>query len=249
MPIKRARRLSNLHLRQRHRSYAIGDIHGRADLLRALMARIREDIRRFPADSCEFIFLGDYISRGPHSDGVIDFLLEELPHEGVPMICLRGNHEDLLLRFLRDGDQHAGQSWLSHGGAEAAQAYGVETGEITPQRLPQIAQKLRERIPDKHMIFFEELQACYIRDGYIFVHAGLRPGVRLEEQTATDMMWIREGFLDYRGHFPKYVIHGHTPSDLPTIRPNRTNVDTRAYEGVLTCAVLEGRERRFLTTL
>ncbi len=234
-----------------HRIYAVGDIHGRIDLLTVLVARIVADLRRFPVDQAELVFLGDYISRGPGSPEVLEFMLSQAPALPLGTRCLKGNHEDMLLRFVDKADLWAGSGWLRFGGKAVFSAYGL----IPPQSLeePQLVEAaalLRDAMPDRHLDFLRGLPAAYECDDYLFVHGGLRPGVPMAEQTAHDMMWIREEFLNHTGLFERFIVHGHTPASLPDIRRNRLNVDTKAYaSGVLTAAVVEGPDQRFLSSL
>lgn len=234
------------------RVYAVGDVHGRADLLDVLIARIVADLARFPVEKPELVLLGDYISRGPGSVAVLDFAIDGAAQLPLATVCLKGNHEDLLLRFVDGADLWAGSVWLRFGGKAVLAAYGVEPPQETPddRQLPALADALRAAMPRRHLDFLRGLPASFERDDYLFVHGGLRPGVPLGEQTPHDMMWIRDEFLTHVGLFERFVVHGHTPVDLPQVHCNRINVDTRAYESnVLTAAVLEGGERRFLASL
>lgn len=225
------------------RLYAVGDIHGRADLLRLMLARIADEERvRGPAMS-QLIFLGDYIDRGPDTPGVIELLLHGLP-EGMEAAFLMGNHEQLMLDAL--ADDRALPLWLSNGGravveayAEAARARGEHVGHWI---------ELASVMPPEHLAFFNALQPSVQFGDYFFVHAGVRPGVPLVDQDLQDMLWIRRPFLDFDGDFGKVVVHGHTPAETPQLRPNRIGIDTGAvFSGRLTALVLEGNRRDFLT--
>ena len=225
------------------RVYAIGDIHGRADLLQALMARILGDLERFPVAAPELIFLGDYISRGPASRAVLDRMTGLWP---MPASFLKGNHEDLLLRLLDAGELLIGARWLRFGGEAVFRSYGIELGDD----LAAGAAALKAAMPARHLTFLRALPVALERGDYLFVHGGVRPGVKLAEQTAHDMIWIRYEFLNDVSLHERFIVHGHTPAPLPEIRRNRINVDTRAYDsGVLTAAVFEGAERRFISTI
>jgi serine/threonine protein phosphatase 1 len=238
-------------LRSGYRIYAIGDIHGRFDRLVDLIRRIQADLDRFPVGQAEIIFLGDYISRGPASAEVLEFLSDSARELPVPITLLKGNHEDALLRFLA-GDLYVGRTWLSYGGRAVPPSYGLKAVGAEPcdDELIELTQLLAAAIPRSHRTLLESLNLWAERDDYLFVHAGLRPGKPLSAQTGQDLMWIRDEFLPYDGPFEKYLVHGHTPVALPDIRHNRLNVDTKAFESsILTSAVLQAAERRFLATV
>jgi serine/threonine protein phosphatase 1 len=231
--------------------YAVGDIHGRLDLLDDLLRRIREDAARHPADAERaLIFLGDYIDRGPASRGVVDRLLEG-PIPGFTTVRLMGNHEEALLSFLDHVSD--GLDWLTFGGLETLLSYGVPLRTIpsTTQQVIELRQALAEALPPSHLEFFRRCTFRHSIGDYVFVHAGVRPGIPLEKQTPTDMMWIRDDFLRSRIPLPdRVVVHGHTIVDLPQDRTHRVNLDTGAFvSGRLTCLALRGEERRFITTL
>lgn len=230
-------------LRAGTRVYAVGDIHGRADLLQVLMARILGDLERFPVAEPELIFLGDYISRGPASRAVLDCMTGAWP---MPTSFIKGNHEDLLLRLVDGQELELGARWLRFGGEAVFQSYGVAVLDD----LAASAALLKAAIPARHLDFLRTLPVSIVRDDYLFVHGGVRPGVPLGEQTDHDMIWIRYDFLNHTGLHERFVVHGHTPAPLPEVRRNRLNVDTRAYDtGVLTAVALEGGDRRFLSTI
>jgi serine/threonine protein phosphatase 1 len=231
--------------------YAVGDIHGRLDLLEDLLRRIETDAERHPGDSERaLIFLGDYIDRGPSSRGVVDRLLED-PLPGISTVRLMGNHEEALLSFI-DGASD-GLDWLTFGGLETLLSYGVPLRTIpsTGQQVIELRQALTEAIPRSHLDFFRRCTFRHSVGDYVFVHAGVRPGIPLERQTPTDLMWIRDDFLRARIPMPERVIvHGHTIVDLPQDRSHRINLDTGAFvSGRLTCVALRGEERRFISTL
>jgi serine/threonine protein phosphatase 1 len=226
--------------------YAVGDIHGRADLLDSLQARIVADARRRTASRRVIVYLGDYIDRGPDSKGVIDRLAGEGP-PGFERRFLLGNHDRFLLDVLA-GDRAALDGWLWNGGAAALASYG-----LAPEALAGTAADMRERLrralPPAHLAFFHALQ-LYHREGDILcVHAGLRPGVALERQTPMDLIWIREEFLDSDRDFGALVVHGHSIRPEPVVRQNRVGVDTGAWKtGTLTAAVLMGDKLGLLQT-
>ena len=228
------------------RVYAVGDIHGRADLLQMLMARILGDLERFPIAAPELIFLGDYISRGPASRAVLDFMIGAAHALPMPVSFIKGNHEDLLLRLVDGAELQLGPRWLQFGGEAVFRSYGVAVLDD----LAASAAALKAAIPAEHLDFLRTLPVSIARDDYLFVHGGVRPGVPLADQTAHDMIWIRYEFLNHTGLHERFVVHGHTPAPLPEVRRNRLNVDTRAYDsGVLTAVVLEAGDRRFLSTI
>jgi serine/threonine protein phosphatase 1 len=228
------------------RVYAIGDVHGRADLLTALHAKIEADASRAPQPRKHVIYLGDYIDRGPSSREVVEMLLSR-PLAGVSATHLLGNHEAMLLQFL--DDVACGPEWLAFGGLETLLSYAVSiagTGRYE-ERLPAAQQSLRQRLPEAHRRFLAGLPRSIVLGDYMFVHAGVRPGVTLERQSDTDLIWIRREFLESTVFHGKVIVHGHSFRTEPEILPNRIGIDTGAYAtGRLTCLVLEGDEIRFL---
>jgi serine/threonine protein phosphatase 1 len=230
--------------------YAIGDVHGRLDLLEDLLVRIREDAGQHLADTTRsLIFLGDYVDRGPESRGVVDAVMAD-PLPGFTTVRLMGNHEEALLSFL-DGESD-GLDWLSFGGLETLLSYGVPLRSLpnTGEAVRALQTALIEAVPERHVTFFRRCLLHYAVGDYVFVHAGVRPGITLERQSQTDLLWIRDDFLRVRAPLPGHVVvHGHTICDLPQNRSHRINIDTGAFvSGRLTCLVLRGTERRFLST-
>jgi serine/threonine protein phosphatase 1 len=232
------------------RIYAIGDIHGRLDLLRKLMSKIVEDAADAPDVSRRLIFIGDYVDRGMDSRSVIDLLLEGQPDGFAPSVYLKGNHEDAMLKFLEHPS--AAQQWLSYGGLATLYSYGVamqQERSPSEEKLANAAEKLAAKLPETHREFLDKLQLSTTVGDYFFVHAGVRPGVPLEAQDEEDMLWIRDEFLSSTAKFGKIVVHGHTISQKPEVLPNRIGIDTGAFAtGRLTCVVLEAEHRRFLFT-
>ena len=228
------------------RVYAVGDIHGRLDLLQQMQQLIADDAaaadRRYI-----LVFLGDYIDRGPDSRGVIDRLRGELL-PGFETHFLKGNHEALLLRFLDDGSD--GARWLMNGGDATFESYGIPAAPVMDEReFPEMGRALRQRLPDSHSAFFDGLEITHREGDYLFVHAGVRPGVALEAQEERDLIWIRSEFLESDESFGFRVVHGHSIGLEPEERPNRVGIDTGAVvSDKLTCAVIEGRGLRFLQT-
>ena len=230
------------------RLYALGDIHGRADLLEALLQQIEADAEYHPDVAKRLIYLGDYVDRGPASSAVIDMVLNDGP-AGFEVVSLMGNHEEMMLRFLEDIE--VGRSWMMNGGDATLRSYGVDAPSMfaaTPVLL-HAQQQFAERLPASHRSFLESLATSHTEGDYLFVHAGVRPGVPLEEQLTEDLLWIRDEFLDSDRDFGKVVVHGHSISLDPEFRANRIGIDTGAYRsGQLTCLVLEGTGRTLLTT-
>ena len=231
------------------RVYAIGDIHGRADLLRLLHRRVAADaINVDPAIRKLAIYLGDYVDRGLHSREVIDVLLGE-PLPGFDHIHLRGNHDHEFLAFLKDPER--GAAWLRYGGDATIYSYGVRLAADTPaeERLVRLGERLREAVPPHHLEFLAGLPfTCEVGD-YLFVHAGIDPDKALDQQTPEDMLWIRDPFLEADGDFGKVVVHGHSVTEDPEVRENRIGIDTGAcYTNALTCLVLQGNRYGFLST-
>jgi len=227
--------------------YAIGDIHGRIDLLDRLIAEIRADIlRRNVAAPMRIVFLGDYIDRGSGSRPVIDRILSM--EEEWRIVAVKGNHEDALLRFL--DDPAIGPSWAQHGGAETLVSYGVDPPANTDDgSWGQTREFFAAQLPPAHERFFRDLVPYTLSGDYLFVHAGVRPKVRLEDQSAQDLMWIRREFVECEKSIDKVVVHGHTPSEQAHIGRWRIGIDTGAYAtGVLTAIRLFNEEQDLLDT-
>lgn len=204
--------------------YAIGDVHGRRDCLEALHEKIDTDrSQRMPRKTIE-IYVGDYVDRGPDSAGVIDLLIRRA--QKCPCIFLRGNHEQMFIDVLEGAMEIA--AWRDVGGLETIRSYGVDPRRITAD--PLLAPLLfREAVPATHKAFLAALQPMTTLAGYIFVHAGLRPGIAPERQNPLDLMWIREEFTLSDTDFGAIVVHGHTPVSEPECLSNRVNLDTGAY--------------------
>lgn len=240
------------HVPEHCRVYAIGDIHGRLDLLRRLHGKILEDAAKGAPERQVIVYVGDYIDRGPDSFGVIEALLNE-PLPGFEHHYLKGNHEDFMLRFLDDSTD--GDAWMMNGGLETLNSYGVtpKGAFFDPGELESLRRALEAAVPETHLDFLTHLALYHIEGNYLFVHAGIRPGVALADQNEHDLIWIRDGFLDYEGSFGGdpglIVVHGHSVRSKPEIRDNRIGIDTGAgYSGRLTALVLEADTRRFLQT-
>jgi serine/threonine protein phosphatase 1 len=228
--------------------YAIGDIHGRLDLLHRLEEKILRDAATVDAERRLMVFLGDYIDRGEHSFGIIEHLLQA-PPDSFERICLIGNHESYLLRYLDDSS--VAVAWLANGGRETLMSYGVSppNGNEADDWPEQIQAELRAGLPHSHEEFLRALKVSHREGDYLFVHAGVRPGVPLDRQDPEDLIWIRKEFLTDQRDFGAVVVHGHSVRPEPENLPNRIGIDTGAYKtGRLTCAVLWQSERRFLST-
>jgi serine/threonine protein phosphatase 1 len=229
--------------------YAIGDIHGRADLLAALLHDIESDATQSPhARRPALVFLGDYVDRGPDSRGVVEMLLHALPR-GFDAHFLKGNHEALLLDFLEDPSGL--DQWLANGAAPTFASYGVDVAALVRARAAPGTWRraLLAGLAEGHRRFFEHLELAVSYGDYLFVHAGVRPGVPLDAQDPHDLVWIRGEFLRSGADFGKIVVHGHTPLAVPEIRANRIGIDTGAvFTNRLTALRLEDGSRRLLQT-
>lgn len=227
------------------RIYAVGDIHGRADLLDDLTAMILTDSHGAPENRV-IVYLGDYIDRGTDSRGVIERLLA--PPGGFQAYCLRGNHDQILLDFLEAPAVF--RNWRDYGARETLMSYGVIPPRFDDDAaFADAARELRTKLPKHHQRFLESLPYFVRLGDYHFVHAGVRPGTALDAQDPEDMLWIRDDFLYSSADFGAIVVHGHTPEQRPVCKPNRIGLDTGAWtSGRLTAAVFEGTSCRFLHT-
>lgn len=217
-------------------AWAVGDVHGRADLLESMLRRIEADAASVAAARKVAVFLGDYVDRGADSRGVIERLCSWDP-AGIERVFLRGNHEIMALDAMSDPDDAPATAlWEANGGLRTMESYGA--GSVA---------ELARLMPERHARFLRSLRATHREGGYLFVHAGIRPGVPLEDQDPEDLAWIREPFLASDEDHGFCVVHGHTVADAPCDRGNRIGIDTGAYRtGVLTAVALEGEGRRFL---
>lgn len=226
------------------RIHAIGDVHGRLDLLERMHARIAAELAQDPPREWRIIHLGDYVDRGPDSAGVIEFVAART-RENPRVLALAGNHETKFLAFLASIEQW--QQFADFGGRETALSYGVDIDFSTLAGLREGHEKLKRAVPESHMGFLNGLGYSAAFGDFFFCHAGIRPGVPLDEQSTHDLTWIRGEFLNHPGLHPKVIVHGHTPHEEPEVLANRVNVDTRAYaSGVLTALVIDGGQKRIL---
>lgn len=220
------------------RIYAIGDIHGRLDLVDKMLSLINEDIEQYPVVRPIHVFLGDYIDRGKWSRETIDRLIEHgAAHESI---FLKGNHELIAVNCLSDRSKM--DQWLQLGGMETLASYGVAP-ELYANRKQTAGTQLafHKALPRSHLHFFRALKDSFTSGDFFFAHAGVKPGVELSKQAERDLLWIRQQFLLSNKDFGKIVIHGHTPTQSIEVRPNRINIDTGAFAtGRLTCLVIEG---------
>jgi serine/threonine protein phosphatase 1 len=236
------------HLPPGYRLYAIGDVHGRDDLLAELLDKIEADsARRGPAKRV-LVLLGDLVDRGPASKEVVERLRTYRP-SGTRLVFLAGNHEEVLLRIL-DGEVSLVPDWLRFGGAECLRSYGADPDRIRGMDQTRALEIIRSAVPDSHAEFLRTFDDTFRAGDYLFVHAGLRPGIPLDEQTPLDLRWIREPFLADRADHGFLVVHGHTVSEEVEERVNRIGIDTGAYRfGVLTALALEGDDRWFIQSV
>lgn len=228
------------------RIYAVGDLHGRQDLLELLLKQIGEHAQALPpAQSLYIVFLGDIVDRGPRSAQTLG-MLYDLQSKTDQVVVLLGNHEDIMLQAL-DGDMDALRGWLSVGGADTLRSFGMEPlrkGDDPREYLRQ----MRAAIPREWVKWLRRLPLSVQSGDYYFVHAGVRPGVSLQHQARNDMLWIREGFLDDDGDMGAVIVHGHTVVREVEILANRIAVDTGAYRsGVLSAIYLEGDRQEIIS--
>jgi serine/threonine protein phosphatase 1 len=227
------------------RIYAIGDVHGRLDLLERLAGAIDFDMDRSPEIDSTIILLGDLVDRGPDSAGVIDFAREWQQRRKVRI--LMGNHEEMLLVGMDDPEVL--RHFLRFGGRETVLSFGISEYALGMSTLEEVQQLMRDHIPEDDLDFIRGFEDAILVDDYLFVHAGVAPDRPLAEQSPRELRWIRGPFLDHEEPFEHFVIHGHTITDEPEEKSNRIGVDTGAFRsGCLTALVLEGTDRRYIAT-
>jgi serine/threonine protein phosphatase 1 len=228
--------------------YAVGDVHGRLDLLEPLLRDIARDALAIrPVQGPLLVFLGDYVDRGPDSRQVVERVLQMQAAEGFEVVALKGNHEEALLQFLDDPAFAA--VWLELGGSATLSSYGVAPAQLRsdPDGWRRMHDGFDAALPDSHRRFYQGLELMRVAGDYAFVHAGVRPGVALEAQSERDLLWIRNEFLLDRGPFGKVIVHGHTPTVEPQMLKHRLGVDTGAYAtGVLTAVRLHDHDQRLM---
>lgn len=228
------------------RAYIVGDVHGRDDLLDALLARIEADLDSPVSRKALLIFVGDLIDRGPGSAQVIE-RLRTYRHPHIETVFLLGNHEEVLLRVLA-GERGILDSWRNFGGTECMASYGIDPDVFAEMEEGEAIALVRATVPSSHAEFLAAFaDTCRFGD-YLVVHAGIRPGVELERQSQSDLRWIRQPFLHDTTDHGFTVVHGHTIVPDVEEHRNRIAIDTGAYRsGRLTALVIEGAERRYLT--
>ncbi len=228
------------------RVYAIGDVHGRLDLLDDLLEKIDADAASRPEAATTLIFLGDLVDRGPDSAGVVDRVMR-LAAERPRVRALKGNHEEVFLRAV-EGDKRALRLLFRIGGEETLLSYGVDRTAARRLEDDALIALIQRNVPDAHRAFLADMEDLIEMGDYVFVHAGIRPQTPLGEQNAADLRWIRSEFLDFAGPHGKMIVHGHTITEEVAIRSNRIGIDTGAFmSGRLTALGLQGRQRWFLT--
>ena len=229
------------------RAYAIGDVHGRLDLLDQLLDRIRIDCARRAPRKTYLVFLGDLIDRGPDSRGVIDRLLAD-PLPAMKPVYLMGNHEEAMLAVL-EGRKGVLWNWLKFGGAECIESYGLDPVALAQRREDEALTLIQNAVPKEHNLFLMSFADTFSFGDYLFVHAGIRPGLPLDRQSPKDLRWIREPFLTDPGDHGQIVVHGHTIVESVEEFGSRIGIDTGAYRsGILSAIAIEDEQRWYLST-
>ena len=229
------------------RAYVIGDVHGCLDLLDRLLSRIETEIRERPKPRTSLVFLGDLIDRGPASAQVVERLRTYSP-PGASTHFVMGNHEEVMLRVL-GGEADLVPSWLRFGGAETLRSYGIDPSDIPGMDPERLVGRLRAAVPANHVEFLESFADSISFGDYLFVHAGIRPGIDLSEQSQSDLRWIREPFLEDTTDHGFTVVHGHTITNSVEVAANRIGIDTGAFcTGTLTALAIEGGRRWLIQT-
>ncbi|RAZ85657.1 serine/threonine protein phosphatase [Mesorhizobium hawassense] len=231
------------------RLYAIGDVHGRHDLLVAMHRRIESQLEYAPATDWRIIHLGDYVDRGPDSKSVVDFLIE-MQKRDPRNIMLAGNHDIGMLEFLANAEPDG--LFMNYGGVQTAQSYGVDfTRDMhwfgKAEAIARGHMALVKAVPRSHIDFLQSLPFSVSFGDFFFCHAGIRPGVPLESQSRQDLIWIRDAFHDHPGLYPKVIVHGHTPVPEAEVMANRINVDTLAWKsGTLSALAVNGGDKQII---
>lgn len=223
------------------RVYAVGDVHGCFERLVEMHEQIAADLAERPIEHAVLVHLGDYVDRGMESAQVVEWLMAGPPVPVAQVINLMGNHEQMMLSAIAQTDPEAGELWLRNGGADSLMSWGVQRTVAQ--------QDWASRIPVAHLVFLRDLSLYHLLAPYLFVHAGVRPGVPLMQQARQDLLWIREPFLSSKQDHGMVVVHGHSPRREPYVGKNRIGIDTGAViGGALTCVVLEAETLGFLHT-
>jgi serine/threonine protein phosphatase 1 len=230
------------------RVYAIGDVHGRNDLLHELLKKIEADDLARGRKETLIIFLGDLMDRGPDSAGVIETAMA-LRKAGRNVRFLMGNHEEVFVRACRKNDVKVTRFFIRIGGEATVLSYPITRSEYITLDMEQLSERLGTLVPESHLEFIEGFEDQIVIGDYVFVHAGIRPGVALADQKPSDLRWIREDFVEQRGDLEKVVVYGHTIYDDVEERGSRIGIDTGAYASdKLTAIALQGGERWYLHT-
>lgn len=219
------------------RIYAISDIHGCAHLLQPMLRVIDADVAQSRPRYAIEVFMGDYIDRGPDTRSTLDVLVERSRRGNA--VFLKGNHEAFLVRVFEDPSLF--ENWIAVGGTQTLMSYGLAPPDLKRSEPASILRDLIRAMPTEHLEFLDNLRLSFSCGDFFFVHAGVRPGVPLAEQTERDLLWIREEFLQSEEQFGKYIVHGHTPVRSAEFLTNRVNIDTGAYAtGNLTLMSIQG---------
>jgi Calcineurin-like phosphoesterase len=227
------------------RIYAIGDIHGRLDLLEWLLSDIAADIQQRPVDKTLHLFIGDYVDRGPRSRETIDRLIEH--GRSAESIFLKGNHEQVAMRSLTDPSLF--EQWMRLGGLETLMSYGISPGPAPARSIAELQAAFHAALSPPQLSFFRTLRTSFECGDFFFAHAGVKPWIELSRQTENDLLWIREEFLNSTEDFGKIIVHGHTPGESVQVRSNRIDIDTGAFaSGCLTCLVIEAQSLSLIDT-
>jgi serine/threonine protein phosphatase 1 len=230
------------------RIYAIGDVHGRLDLLADLLGMIRRDQAGRPEARVRVILLGDVVDRGPDSAEIVRRLMS-YTRASNRFVVLKGNHEQMMVESVQ-GAMATMQAWLGLGGVATLKSWGVAADVLAEKQIPPIAKAARKVVSDAELRWLDERPLTYASGDYLFVHAGIRPGVPLADQHPGNLLWIREPFLSWDGPHPAFIVHGHSArSERPEFRGSRVGLDTGAFRtGKLTALGLEGGRRWLLAT-
>ncbi len=228
------------------RIYAIGDVHGRFDLLQAMHRLIAAENEKLPLADWVVIHLGDYTDRGPQSRQVLD-LLVRATGDSERMLALAGNHDIGLLEFLETGDAFG--LFAGNGGRQTALSYGIDIDFSDAASVAAGWKAFAKAIPSSHVQFLRGLPRSMVFGDFFFCHAGIRPGIDLDDQDPDDLIWIRGEFLNHPSLYSKVIVHGHTPVDDVDVRLNRINVDTGAFaSGRLSAIMIDGNRKFLLET-